>query len=129
MGQITYEATGDYYRLLRIEPEAGLKEIRAAYRAAMRRVHPDLNPARPDSTAAAQELNHAYDVLSRASLRLQYDSRRREYLNHRRTVATRAKSQPRSRSRREPRLVTDRTVIDEILARVASGLLNGLTSS
>ncbi len=129
MGQITYEPNRDYYRLLRIDPEAGPKEIRAAYRAAMRRVHPDLNPARPDSTAAAQELNHAYDVLSRSSLRSEYDSRRREYLNHRRTAATRAKSRPRNRSRSGPRSVAHRTVIDEILARVASGLLNGLTSS
>jgi len=129
MGQITYEPKRDYYRLLRIDPEAGLKEIRAAYRAAMRRVHPDLNPTRPDSTAAAQELNHAYDVLSRASLRSQYDWRRREYLNHRRTAATRTRSGSRSRSRRGPRSVNHRTVIDEILARVASGLLNGLTSS
>jgi curved DNA-binding protein CbpA len=129
MGQITYEPTRDYYRLLRIDPEAGLKEIRAAYRTAMRRVHPDLNPARPDSTAAAQELNHAYDVLSRASLRLQYDSRRREYLDHRRRAAKPARSGPRKRSGRGPRSVNHRTVIDEILTRVASGLLNGLTSS
>ncbi len=129
MGQITYEPNRDFYRLLRIDPEAGLKEIRAAYRAAMRRVHPDLNPARPDSTAAAQELNHAYDVLSRASLRSQYDWQRRNYLNRRRKGATRVKSGPRSRSRRGPRSVNHRTVIDEILARVASGLLNGLTSS
>jgi curved DNA-binding protein CbpA len=129
MGQITYEPNHDYYRLLRVDAEAGLNEIRAAYRAAMRRVHPDLNPARPDSTAAAQELNHAYDVLSRASLRSQYDSRRREYLNHRRTAAARTRIGPRRRSRRGPRSVNHRTVIDEILAKVASGLLNGLTSS
>jgi curved DNA-binding protein CbpA len=128
MDQITYHPNRDYYRLLRIDPEAGLKEIRAAYRTAMRRVHPDLNPARPDSTAAAQELNHAYDVLSRASLRSQYDSRRRQYLNHRRTAATRAGRGARSRARRAPR-PNDPTVLDEILARLASGLLNGLTSS
>jgi curved DNA-binding protein CbpA len=129
MDQITYDPTCDYYRLLRIDPEAGLKEIRAAYRAAMRRVHPDLNPSRPDSTAAAQELNHAYDVLSRSSLRSQYDGQRREYLNHRRTAATRSKARTRRRAKQGTRSVNRRNVIDEILARVASGLLNGLTSS
>ena len=129
MGQTTYQPNRDYYRLLRIDPKAGLDEIRAAYRAAMRRVHPDLNPSRPDSTAKAQELNHAYDVLSSASLRSQYDRRRREYLNHRRTSGRRARTGPRSRSEGGPRSVNHRAVIDEILARVASGLLNGLTSS
>jgi len=128
MAQISYEPNRDYYRLLRIDSEAGPDEIRAAYRAAMRLVHPDLNPARQDSTAAAQELNHAYDILSRAPLRAQYDQLRREYLNRRRTSATRARRARRCRSQRAPRSVNRRRVIDEILARVASGLLNGLTS-
>ncbi len=64
----------DYYQVLGLPRDATPEEIRAAYREAARRLHPDLNPG--DEKAAEQFLlvQEAYEVLSDAGKRTQYDA-------------------------------------------------------
>jgi curved DNA-binding protein CbpA len=64
-----------HYQLLGLPYTASQAEITRAYRAAMKRVHPDR--ARPERRAAAEEyakrLNLAYATLSKPSARRAYD--------------------------------------------------------
>jgi curved DNA-binding protein CbpA len=124
MTKITYQASHDYYRILGIRPRARPDKIRAAYVAAMRRAHPDLNPGRADATAAAQNLNNAYEVLSHPELRAEYDRQRREYFKLRTATAARRRRNSRVSAPADPE---SRQWL-EMLARLARGLFNGLTS-
>ena len=68
-------ATEDYYALLRVSPKADTSVIRSAYRAMMRRYHPDVN-ASADAVANAKAINEAYACLRDASARAAYDRQR-----------------------------------------------------
>jgi hypothetical protein len=68
-------ATEDYYALLRVSPEAETAVIRVAYRALMRRYHPDVN-ASADAVANAKAINEAYACLRDESNRAAYDRQR-----------------------------------------------------
>lgn len=62
----------DYYTILGVSPGADGAAIRAAYRALMRRYHPDVN-ASADAIATATAINEAYGCLRDASRRAVYD--------------------------------------------------------
>jgi curved DNA-binding protein CbpA len=62
----------DLYLVLRVEPDAGADEIRAAYRRRSRELHPDRNRA-DDANARMAALNHAYAILSNPASRERYD--------------------------------------------------------
>eukprot|EP00198_Chlamydomonas_reinhardtii_P013791 XP_001703128.1 chloroplast DnaJ-like protein [Chlamydomonas reinhardtii] len=64
---------GSLYGFLGLNSEATAAEVRAAYRASARRLHPDTNPS-PTALADFQRLKAAYEVLSDAGLRRLYDS-------------------------------------------------------
>ena len=74
----TTESPG-YYLLLEIDERATPVEIKRAYRAAMKRIHPDR--ARPEERDVAEQharmLNEAYRVLTDPALRRQYDTEQR----------------------------------------------------
>ena len=63
----------DYYKILKVQPDAPIEIIRASYRTLMRelKVHPDLG----GSTETAALLNEAYEVLSDGDRRADYDRR------------------------------------------------------
>lgn len=69
----------DYYKLLGVSYEATPAEIKRAYRAAMKRSHPDaFAPGqRADAEERARELNEAYNVLSKPEARRKYDQQLR----------------------------------------------------
>ena len=61
-----------YYELLQVSPTADLEIITAAYRALIRRHHPDRNPS-PTADATTKRLNEAWEVLSDPAKRAEYD--------------------------------------------------------
>lgn len=65
----------DYYKVLGVSYQATPVEIKRAYRAAMKRSHPDkLAPElRSNAAERARELNEAYTVLSRPETKQRYD--------------------------------------------------------
>ena len=65
----------DYYRILQVNPEAGPRTIRAAYRRLSKIYHPDVT-SDPHATQQMQEINEAYDVLSSRIRRFRYDRAR-----------------------------------------------------
>ena len=61
-----------YYRILGVAPTATQIEIKEAYRRLAKALHPDLNRGQ-DTTAAFQQVNEAYGVLSDLTQRTAYD--------------------------------------------------------
>ena len=47
----------DHYSVLGVSPDADQASIRAAYRAQMKRHHPDLNSGRDDADSKAASIN------------------------------------------------------------------------
>ena len=62
-----------YYALLHVSPEAGRQEIGRAFRALMRRHHPDVGQSDPDLPDVGAIL-HAFAVLRDARSRADYDA-------------------------------------------------------
>lgn len=71
----------DYYRILGVSHTASARELKTAYRRLARRYHPDLHPDNPRAEEVLKIVNQAYDVLSDAQQRRQYDAQTlsREY--------------------------------------------------
>jgi curved DNA-binding protein CbpA len=89
---VTYDPKADHYARLGVPHTATPAEIRTAYRARIRRAHPDMSTG---STATAAALNVAYEVLGHPAQRAAYDAARRR---HQATVsaakAARASTRP-----------------------------------
>jgi Ca-activated chloride channel family protein len=67
----------DYYAILGVSPTSSEDDLRQAYRIAARRFHPDVNKA-PGADLLFQDINTAYEVLSDARRRSEYDQVRRD---------------------------------------------------
>ncbi|MGL5865845.1 MAG: molecular chaperone DnaJ [Dermatophilaceae bacterium] len=63
----------DYYGDLDVARDASAEDIKRAYRRAARRLHPDVNPG-PEAEEQFKKVSQAYDVLSDAEKRRQYDT-------------------------------------------------------
>ena len=63
----------DYYKILGVEKSATSDEIKSAYRKLAKQYHPDLNPNNPEAAAKFKEVGEAYEVLSDATKRSNYD--------------------------------------------------------
>ena len=63
----------DYYKTLEVGKTASAEEIKKSYRNLARKYHPDLNQDDPKAKEKFQKLQEAYDVLSDATKRKQYD--------------------------------------------------------
>lgn len=63
----------DHYEVLGVAKDATEDQIKKAYRKLARELHPDVNPA-PEAQERFKSVTHAYEVLSDASARRQYDS-------------------------------------------------------
>ena len=66
----------DHYALLRVSPSARPEDIRRAYRARARELHPDLVGASGEADAQMAELNAAWAVLRDPATRSRYDRSR-----------------------------------------------------
>lgn len=63
-----------YYAVLGVASNAGQEEIAAAYRALMRRHHPDAAGTGRGAEELAKRINEAFSVLGHPDLRAQYDA-------------------------------------------------------
>lgn len=65
----------DYYKILGVSYQATPADIKRAYRAAMKRSHPDRSAPelRAEAEARARELNEAFRVLSKPESKQRYD--------------------------------------------------------
>lgn len=66
-------ATRDYYEILGVARSATQDEIKAAYRKMALKYHPDRNPNNKEAEEKFKEASAAYEVLSDAQKRKQYD--------------------------------------------------------
>jgi len=63
----------DYYKILKVKRNASTEEIKEAYRRLAREYHPDLHPGNPTAEERFKEICQAYEVLSDAVQRSEYD--------------------------------------------------------
>jgi len=63
----------DYYKVLRISPDASAAEIKEAYRKLAFRYHPDRNKSGRGASKKMKEINEAYAILSDSIKRREYD--------------------------------------------------------
>lgn len=71
----------DYYRILEVAPSATPQEIKRAWHAKMREVHPDRHVEEHERyEKIAKEINLAYRVLSNSNERAAYDLERKRFL-------------------------------------------------
>ena len=66
----------DYYKILGLNSQASMIDIREAYKSLSLKLHPDQNRHDPHTTQRFQELLEAYSVLSDYHKRRQYDNQR-----------------------------------------------------
>lgn len=72
----------DYYRIMGLQPNATLAEVKGAYRKKASALHPDRNSAAL-AHIEFQEMQEAYEILSDAHRRRAYDdNRRRSLIEH-----------------------------------------------
>jgi molecular chaperone DnaJ len=65
--------TQDYYELLGVKKDSSTDDLKKAYRRLARKYHPDLNPGDKNAEKKFKEINEAYEVLSDAKKRAEYD--------------------------------------------------------
>lgn len=63
----------NYYEILDVPTSANNDDIKRAYRRLARQYHPDLNPGNKEAEERFKDTSEAYDVLSDAIKRAQYD--------------------------------------------------------
>lgn len=67
-------AKRDYYEVLGVKRAASADEIKKAYRKLARKYHPDVNPGDKSAEEKFKEISEAYEVLSDAEKKKQYDT-------------------------------------------------------
>ena len=69
----------DYYRILEIEPDASMRQIKKAYRKQALKYHPDRNNEDRGAAEKMKSVNEAYAVLSSPAKRRDYDLMKNGY--------------------------------------------------
>lgn len=91
----------DYYSVLGVPPTADRVAIHSAWKALLRRYHPDANHG-VDVSARAKEINEAYAVLGKKEARAAYDRSRTRPSSRTRTAHRSAYATPAGRRPMRP---------------------------
>lgn len=75
-----FDTQKDYYKILGVDSKASEKEIKIAYHKLAKKYHPDLNNGK--TSEAFKEMSNAYDILSDANKKKQYDDSRNIFSNN-----------------------------------------------
>lgn len=114
---IRYDPKNDFYSVLGVPANANTEQVQQAFRQKAKEVHPDRNPERVAwATEQFRRLSEAYDVLSDAARRWEYDRQRRQ--THPAAYATDSAwwTQPPPSARETPRRTPERMEGDEFWA-------------
>ena len=68
----------DYYEILEISESASEEVIHMAYKALVKKYHPDSSGQEKNSESKMQEINEAYEILSDPERRKNYDEKSRK---------------------------------------------------
>jgi len=71
---LDFDPSVDHYKVLGVDPKASADEIKKVYRRLAKQNHPDSTGGDKAKEARFKEINNAYDVLSDAKKRQQYDA-------------------------------------------------------
>jgi DnaJ-class molecular chaperone len=63
----------DFYGILKIRPDSGIREIKDAYRRMVNLHHPDKHPESSTDTTPFVEIQEAYETLGNPEKRKEYD--------------------------------------------------------
>jgi Ca-activated chloride channel homolog len=73
MSTVTFDGI-DVYSMLGVAPSSSFDDIKAAYRRAARRLHPDVNRNNPGASGQFQQITNAYEVLIDHDKREKHDA-------------------------------------------------------
>lgn len=113
-------AHSNYYDVLGVTPTAEPVTISAAYRALIKKYHPDRNAGDAEAVRRTRLLNEAYEVLCDPAARDRYDAL---------TVSGDARARGPDRPRRAPHVLTSASFIAKILGSAAALAVLGLLVS
>ena len=114
--------TINYYDILGVSEEASLDEIKSAYRKLARKYHPDLNNGDEKSCLKFKEVTSAYEILSNASKRRDYDMLRRPYSRYEYKYTTSANKTEKPKSNNFKQTTnTKRNIFDDIVYSFKKG--------
>jgi curved DNA-binding protein len=75
----------DYYKILGVEKNASVDDVKRAYRKLAKKYHPDKNPGDKQAEEKFKEINEANEVLSDPDKKAKYDQISSTYSSYRRT--------------------------------------------
>lgn len=110
----------DYYKILNVSINATNDELKKAFRSLAKKYHPDRNPDDKDALRKFQEVNEAYEVLSKEDTRKKYDNERANFKD-KRSKETEDKNNRNSRSNSENKKYQDKGESIENLNRYFEG--------
>ena len=117
-------ATKDYYKILQVDPSAEPEIIAAAYKRLALKYHPDTNKE-ADSNLKMQEINAAYQILSDAPKRAEYDLLRRDERAHPKSQTSKQEPSDRKLIHQSDFFVTSPYWIEDITPQYRRFIRNG----
>ncbi|MBE6091115.1 MAG: J domain-containing protein [Clostridium beijerinckii] len=88
----------DYYKVLNISINASNNEIKKAFRSLAKKYHPDRNQGDNDALRKFQEVNEAYEVLSKEESRKKYNQERFKEKNNQETKNNKSSREDKTRT-------------------------------